>query len=145
MNTQDLVAEHLKLIFQISRKIRQIEQKNLSDLGLSPTQIYILTFLSEHPDTSLNQLANFLGITPSSSSELIDKLVELQYVTREISSKDRRLVHLNITNKSRQIITKITDQKTNDFGKILGTLSKQDLMHFNRLLNKLLLNLDVQR
>jgi DNA-binding MarR family transcriptional regulator len=49
-----------------------------------------LVVLEGHGDTRLNQLAERLGLTPSTALRMVDRLIAARLVTREENEADRR-------------------------------------------------------
>ncbi len=64
---------------------------------LSLPQFRTLVFLREHPGSSLTELADQLGLLPSSASKIIDVLVGRGLADRQIDPTDRRRTILSIT------------------------------------------------
>ena len=68
-----------------------------SDRVLSANQAGILDHLDEVEGTSLADLARHSGVTPSTMSIAIDRLVRQGYVTRKRDPRDGRRVALRLT------------------------------------------------
>jgi MarR family transcriptional regulator, organic hydroperoxide resistance regulator len=64
---------------------------------LSSHQVSILDHLDPVHATTLSALARHLGVTASTMSIAVDRLVKLGYVTRELDEADRRRVRLRLT------------------------------------------------
>jgi DNA-binding MarR family transcriptional regulator len=64
---------------------------------LSGNQVSILDHLDPMHATSLNGLAKHMGVTASTMSIAVDRLVKLGYVVRELDEADRRRVRLRLT------------------------------------------------
>lgn len=64
---------------------------------LSPVQLRALTALREAPRGNLNDLAAAMGVTVSTTSRLVDRLVAAGLVTRSPSPTTRREVSLALT------------------------------------------------
>jgi DNA-binding MarR family transcriptional regulator len=73
----------------------EMRSKRVSDLTVP--QFRTLAFIRRNPGASLSAAAEFIGLTLSSMSILVNGLVERGYVEREVSSQDRRRVHLTLT------------------------------------------------
>ena len=68
------------------------------ELGdLSPVQLRALTVLQESPGTNLNDLAAAMGVTVSTASRLVDRLVAAGLVDRKPSPQTRREISLALT------------------------------------------------
>lgn len=90
-------------IFQLVRSIQASIvgklTKEATTMGLSSTQMLVLYEIYDHPNMTLQELCNSLGLPKSTVSRLIDNLVERTYVDREIPKDNRRTVRLQISKK----------------------------------------------
>lgn len=73
------------------------EMRTLRKAELTVPQFRTLSFLNKHPGASLSAVAEFIGLTLSSMSILVNALVDRNLVTRTIDSDDRRRVNLTVT------------------------------------------------
>lgn len=64
---------------------------------LSSNQASILDHLDSVHATTLSDLAKHMGVTASTMSISVDRLVKLEYVARELDEADRRRVRLRLT------------------------------------------------
>jgi MarR family transcriptional regulator, 2-MHQ and catechol-resistance regulon repressor len=71
---------------------------------LSMHQFGAMMFIKDHEGVSLSGVAKHHGATLSSTSKLIDGLVEREYISREIPKSDRRKVTLAVTDKGKKAI-----------------------------------------
>ncbi|HUV05389.1 MAG TPA: MarR family transcriptional regulator [Armatimonadota bacterium] len=71
---------------------------------LSVPQFRALMFIKHHEGVSLSSVAEHLGTTLSSTSKLVDGLVERTYVTRETADDDRRRVILAVTESGEAVL-----------------------------------------
>ncbi|WP_047893999.1 MarR family transcriptional regulator [Micromonospora sp. RV43] len=63
-------------------------------VGVSPTQLRVLSLIVSHPDTNVNRLAELLDVVPSSASRLCDRLEAVGLLRRVADPRDRREVRL---------------------------------------------------
>src|SRR5260370_12302937 len=76
-----------------TRHVRDPETRRL----LSAHQASILDHLDEHEPLALFDLAKHMGVTPSTMSLNIERLVRRGYVSRERAAEDGRRLKLRIT------------------------------------------------
>jgi DNA-binding MarR family transcriptional regulator len=75
-----------------------ISVRAADELGdLSPVQLRALTVLQESPGANLNELAYRMGVTVSTTSRLVDRLVAAGLVDRRPSTQTRREIRLALT------------------------------------------------
>lgn len=93
---QDCAREILEVTPLVIQAIRfEMRSHRLTDLSVP--QFRTLAYISRHPGASLSEATEFIGLTLSSMSILVNGLVERGIVEREVSSQDRRRIHLTLT------------------------------------------------
>jgi DNA-binding MarR family transcriptional regulator len=91
---QSLLDAYPRIYFAChTRHVRDLRTETV----LSANQASILDHLDEVEPTSLNELAAHMGVTPSTMSIAIERLVRQGYVTRLRDESDRRRVRLRLT------------------------------------------------
>lgn len=73
------------------------EMRSHRPAGLSVPQFRTLNFIRRHEGASLSEVAEHLGLALPTVSRLTDALVKREFVTREVSSTDRRRAILRLT------------------------------------------------
>ena len=82
------IMETIPLVMRIMRaEMRQHRQAELS-----VPQFRTLAFVKRRPGVALNNLSEHLGLTPASTSKLVDGLVERNLLERREAAEDRRRV-----------------------------------------------------
>jgi len=89
------VMEHYPRIFFACHK-RHVRDAKTRQV-LSSNQASILDHLDDVEATSLAGLAKHMGVTPSTMSIAVERLVRQGYVLRERDSADRRVVNLRLS------------------------------------------------
>jgi DNA-binding MarR family transcriptional regulator len=107
------------------RRIRS-EMRIRTMSGLSVPHFRTLNYLSNHPGTSLSELAEFLGLTPPSTSKLVQKLVTARVVARRIG-RDRRRVRLTLTADGRSALAEAHRETQESLARTLSSLSRREL------------------
>src|SRR6266545_6944839 len=80
----------------VMRAIRG-EMRSHRPSDLSVQQFRALMFVRRRPGASLAQVAEHVGLTPPSTSKMIDRLVARQLIDRQILADNRRRVTLMLT------------------------------------------------
>jgi DNA-binding MarR family transcriptional regulator len=75
-----------------------------ADLGLTMTQLRLLFLLRLEDGLSAGAIADRLGVTPSTLTRIMDRLVRNDLVRREEDGNDRRLVRHRLTGEARRTI-----------------------------------------
>jgi len=89
---------------------------------LNAPQFRALAFIYRHGDAPLAAIADFLGLSLSSVSKLVDHLVACGYVRREVCREDRRRVHLRLTAKAQHTLSRALAQIRERLGGMLAGL-----------------------
>jgi len=66
-------------------------------LSLTENQVRILHHLDDRDPTMVTELAEFLGVTPSTMSLNLKRLVEAGFITRSRDPEDRRVMNVLLT------------------------------------------------
>jgi DNA-binding MarR family transcriptional regulator len=93
---EDTALDILETVPVVMRMLRA-EMRRHRQLGLSLPQFRSLAFLRRQPGSSLNNLAEHLGLSAASTSKLVDGLVERGLVQRQEDLVDRRKIQLELT------------------------------------------------
>jgi DNA-binding MarR family transcriptional regulator len=72
--------------------------------GVSPVQLRALTALRQMGEANLAQLAEEIGITVSTASRLVDRLVVADWVHRAPSETNRREISLTLTDDGKRLL-----------------------------------------
>jgi len=111
---------------QIIQSIR-VEMRRGRGSDLSIPQFRTLRFIQRHPDSSLSDLAEHLGLTLPSASKLVDGLVKQKLLTRKECAEDRRKLTLMLTQTGTSIIDSARDSARTHLAEKLKYLSDDDL------------------
>lgn len=110
----------------------------LKPFGISPEQYNVLRILrGQHPGpASINLIQDRMLDKMSNASRLVEKLRLKKLVERKECKKDRRQVDVVITEKGLEVL-KDMDERIRDTEKRFQTLSKEEAITLNKLLDKL--------
>jgi len=96
LTSKDCAAELLEVVPLMMRVIRSKVRAHSSP-ELSMPQFRTLAFLGRNEGAMLGDVANFLTLTLSATSKLVDGLFNADLVTRESDPQDRRKIVLKLT------------------------------------------------
>ena len=111
---------------KIMQSIR-VEMRRGRGADLSIPQFRTMRFIQRNPDSSLSNLADYLGLTLPSASKLVDGLVKQKLVTRQESTSDRRCLTLVLTQNGESIVDSARASAQANLEKILSFLSSDEL------------------
>jgi len=104
----------------INYKLNRLTRKYLEAKGLTLPRFWVLLNLKKHGRLSLGALKDHLFLAASSTSQLVDSLVQDGLVTRIRDEDDRRLLHLELTEAG---ATVLEDALSFRYEQIAGVLS----------------------
>ncbi len=91
-------SERVVFLFKSINKIyRDQLYKKSRQFGLTGPQIGLIMGLHKHPDSTLNEISDRVGLSKSTVSGIVDRLVSHGIVIREIPENNRRIVQLSLS------------------------------------------------
>lgn len=116
----DVLLDFLRMAVGIS--VRAADE--LDDL--SPVQLRALTVLRENPGSNLARLADAMGVTVSTASRLVDRLIAGGLATRTASARTRREVILGLTRSGRTMLQRYDRTRVRSLNDCLAHLPPDD-------------------
>ncbi len=99
-------------LLAVARLAMDASVRAADDLGgVSPVQLRALTALRKGGPLNLAQLADDMGVTVSTASRLVDRLVAVDWVHRRPAPHNRREISLSLTPQGRSLLRKYDDQR----------------------------------
>lgn len=115
--------------------ITNIQNTFFKHFGISPQQYNILRILNGASEPLKVQVIKERMIDRSpNATRLMDKLCAKKLIERIPCPGDRRVVHINITNKGKQLLDEISDNFNED---ILKNITENEATQLSDLLDKL--------
>lgn len=139
---QILVEELLKIFPLIRRDILHASRNN--DNKLSPHEHISLNIIARHSPISMTDLARSLGVSNQQMTRIVDALVEMALVERLTSPDNRRLVLTQLTDKGKETLKYIKNQKKQHLSDKLAVLSEDEVeqcIHYLAELNRIMAKL----
>jgi DNA-binding MarR family transcriptional regulator len=133
--------QHLDIFLRSHRTIAvRWTQKFAEGRAVPPSEARVLTLLSRTEDhrMRIEELAQELGMTKGAASRIVDRLVKSDYVERQDSDADRRVVYASMTLEGLEALKHASRVFRDAFREIfLGGLSEDELNQMSALLVKL--------
>jgi len=126
----------LLLIFR-RKVLENIKREGLKhDLTIS--QVEILDFIGPIGRRTMKDIADYLKITPPSVTTLVEEMEEKGLVKRINDKKDRRVIFITLTGKTKKTFTSICKQKELIFREMISRLTKKDQKILERIIKILI-------
>jgi len=126
--TQDDGADELvSALLTASRALVGVSARSLGKVedAVTITQFRTLVVLEGHGDTRLNQLAERLGVTPSTALRMVDRLIAAHLVTREENKADRREVLIGLTREGTRLVREVTARRRAEIAAIVAAMPQE--------------------
>jgi len=85
----------------------------------------------------VTDVAEFLGVTNAAASRAIERLVQRGLLERTVSQADRRAVDLALTDESRELLARFTEERNRELLELLGGVPEEKLRRAVTLLDEL--------
>jgi DNA-binding MarR family transcriptional regulator len=97
----------------------------LNDAGLTMAQLVALHALEHAGGRSVGSIGGCLGLSPATTSHLVDRLVQEGLVERREDPGDRRQKRVEITATGRRLVARVESTRTREFASVLSQLSPE--------------------
>jgi len=129
------------LIHDVSRLRRVMFDRELSPLGITRSQWWVLAFIARNDGLPQTQLANELDVGKVALGSLIDRLQSAGLVDRIQSETDRRVKRVFLTPKAKDLLNRIRPVADSFNDKILDGIKREEVERVARILFKMKRNL----
>jgi len=93
----DLIDEYLKWFNELSKQVNKVFNKNKTSI-----QIYLVSkLLFEKDKLTVKSIANFLGVSLSSATQILNRMQKQKLIERSFYNMDRRNVFVTLTMNGR--------------------------------------------
>ena len=134
MSREELVQE---IIENLAKCQRSSNPSLWKESGLSHSQIGMLFMLSHYKKLQVKQIADYLGISKSAASQLLEPLTHKRLVSRQTDAGDRRIAHFSLSPEGIKLFRRIHKFKFAGLRSRLETLNAQELGQLADLSRKL--------
>jgi DNA-binding MarR family transcriptional regulator len=126
--TPDGCAQEVMETVPLVMRFIRTEMRSRRAPSLSVPQFRVLTFLSRRPGAPLSSVAEHLGVTRSTASATVDRLVRRKLVSRTTHPEERRSVVLTLTPAGAQHLQHAREAASTRMAKVLAGLPAADLI-----------------
>lgn len=119
---KETAAELESLLRDISYWIKKKGRDALSSVRITLPQFQVLQLVYFGEAINVKDLTRLTGLAASTVSEMVDRLVELTYITKTQNEIDKRQVILKCTKQGASIIRKVIRQRVQSVQEITGRM-----------------------
>ena len=91
-------------------KATRIATEQMDTLALTPKEFIGLEFMSNNPNLSQKEIAEYIGTTGPMMVHVLDALTKRELVERVRSETDRRKQHIRLTEKGKGLLAEIKER-----------------------------------
>ncbi len=125
------------LIHQAYDMVLKVQEKEFAKIGLTPQYNGVFMVLRyKKGKVTIKDIATWLDKNSNSISTLIDRMQRDGYVVRVESTRDRREVHVELTEKGKEISDKSDVLGWKIVNDVLSGMPEEDFLQLNILLEK---------
>lgn len=131
------------LIKKLDKVFKQNFDQELERVGLTFSQMRVLRFLEDNPNTKITQkgISKELDIQHSTTIGLLKRMQEKGLVTVVVDEDNRRCRNIFLTSKAEEISCEMERGRTIMENRIVASFTEEEKEIFYRLLNKAIDNL----
>jgi DNA-binding MarR family transcriptional regulator len=126
----------LEVVPAVMRYIRA-EMRRHRGAGLSVPQLRALLYVNRNEGAALGSLAEHLGLTPPSTSRLVEELVKRRLLERGTSTADRRRIRLVVSPAGKLLLEAVLRETHGRLSAALSRLSAEDLQSISAAMQAL--------
>ena len=93
---------------------------------LTMPQFRVLVVLDGAGPLRMGDLAERVGVHPSTLSRTVDRLVAGEWIERASAEESRREVHVKLSDRGRALVNDVTDRRRTQIVRVLTTLPEAD-------------------
>jgi DNA-binding MarR family transcriptional regulator len=124
---EQIKSELLRIWKHIGHTARGNFSEAWMELNLTIAQLKCLFYIDGEGGTNQKTIAAVLGVTPPNVTGIIDRLVEQHLVTRHENESNRRMQIIELTPKSKALLSELKERRVNHLATQLDQLKIEDL------------------
>jgi len=127
----------LEAIIYLYTESRRITKELARRANLTGPQLTVVKLLRAVGDLSLTGLSERIGAQNSTVTGIIDRMEREGLVTRARSKEDRRVVHIRLTTKGKELADEVPVEPMEIFRNAIETLTAAETRELTRILTKI--------
>ncbi len=121
------VDDFVTAVLTASRVLVGVSARSLDAVehAVTVAQLRTLVVLSSRGETNLNGLADRLGVNASTAVRMVDRLVALEFVSRQDNPDNRREVRLALTRAGADLVRAVTERRRREIATIVSRMPRR--------------------
>lgn len=130
-----MALDFLSPLHKASRQITVYLEAQTRELGVSPLEGHVLTYLRKYAPTPIGELVRVFGIKQSTLTSLLDRLEKAGLLRRELNPGDRRSFLIYITDRGRELTTRLSRMLEKLEDDIRGRVRRPEVKGFQAVMS----------
>lgn len=118
--------ENLMVLHHFTKKLFKYSCIKNFDSNLNETHAKILLVLYKHKISQMNKINSFIGIQKGAFTTSVDILINNGYLLKSKDEKDKRISHLQLTDKGYEMATKLEDNLYKSIDDMFSTTEEKE-------------------
>ncbi|MEE0434144.1 MAG: MarR family transcriptional regulator [Peptococcaceae bacterium] len=128
-------------LLQLARMITHRRNAELSVLGLTASQADALNYFFDHPQKTVADLKQYLGVTHQTACGLVDRMADKELLTLAPSMEDGRCKLVSVTAKGQSLVAQMAKNRGATAQAMVQGMTEAECQAFYALLLKALDNM----
>lgn len=130
-----MALDFLSPLHKASRQITVYLEAQTRELGVSPLEGHVLTYLRKYAPIPIGELVRVFGIKQSTLTSLLDRLEKAGLLRRELNPGDRRSFLIYITDRGRELTTRLNRMLEKLEDDIRGRVRRPEVKGFQAVMS----------
>ncbi len=122
-----LIEQFLEAARALGKTMWAGKEACFREFKLHPAQVRLLYFVKHCGPVTVKDIAKVMGATSSAATQLVENSVKIGYLEREHDAKDRRKVHIRLSDQGHAKFEKFRKDHLAWVRKLLAPLSDREL------------------
>lgn len=131
------IEELMQYMYAMRKKLMAKHDAS-SPSEITPAQGFVLRFVAHHEVVNIKTIARALHISSSATTQLVDGLVEKDYLLREHDTHDKRVIILSLSAKAKKQFKAFKKKHVKQLVEAFSALNDKELAQFTALNKKLM-------
>ncbi len=137
-NRKELIEEIMASFYAMKNKMHAKVMRPGRKNYITHSQLFVLAIIERHHNIGIKEISKTLNISSSAATQLVDGLVENDYVVRKADSKDRRALQLKLSAKGQKHIHLLKNKHMKAIAALFNVLNDKELQMYLTLHKKML-------
>ena len=132
------LKEFIEKIFITYRETFSDTKKILDNYKIGVAHQKVLHLISQYHGITISELLKKLKVTKQSLNRVLNDLIKLDSITFKKDQTDKRVKHVFLSQKGKEIYNEIFLMQKKRIHKALQNSSSTEVINFNKVLNKII-------